>query len=97
MIDDRNFENDFASDEYVRNNIRVRPVSSASKFEDGSTSMHDRNSHYDSDYDEQKYNRDTKNDLDNIRERVRQMYLDYVERRERQLALEAANKEGKRK
>ena len=45
---------------------------------------------------EKKFNRDAQQDLDAMRERVRVMYEDYVEKREIELAREIARKEGKR-
>lgn len=64
FIDDRDFQNDFASDDYVKNNIRVRPVSGLSKFDDGQSSMHmDRLTHNESDLEEQKYKRDLQHDI----------------------------------
>jgi hypothetical protein len=45
---------------------------------------------------EKKFNRDAQQDLDAMRERVRVMYEDYVEKREIEIAREIARKEGKR-
>jgi len=45
---------------------------------------------------EKKFNRDAQQDLDAMRERVRVMYEDYVEKREIEIAKEIARKEGKR-
>lgn len=45
---------------------------------------------------EKKFNRDAQLDLNGMRERVRQMYEDYVEKREIEIARELVRKEGKR-
>jgi hypothetical protein len=45
---------------------------------------------------EKKFNRDAQQDLDAMRERVRVMYEDYVEKREIEIAREIARKEGTR-
>lgn len=37
LIDDRDFVNDFANEDYVMNNIRVRPISGMSKFDDAAS------------------------------------------------------------
>ena len=99
MIDDRDFENDFASDEYVKNNIRVRPTSGVSRVEDGQSSMFalERQTFNESDIEEQKYKRDVQHDISVMRETVRQKHEEYLERREIELAREAAKREGKRK
>ena len=45
---------------------------------------------------EKKFNRDAQQDLDAMRERVRVMYEDYVEKREIEISRDIARKEGKR-
>lgn len=37
LIDERDFQNDFANEDYVMNNIRVRPISGMSKFDDAAS------------------------------------------------------------
>lgn len=39
LIDDRDFQNDFANEDYVMNNIRVRPISGMSNFDDIASSF----------------------------------------------------------
>jgi hypothetical protein len=72
--DANDFVNEFASDDYVKNNIRVRPISGLSRHEESSVA-HGMNLHSaggESDNEDQKYNVDVQHDLEDMRNRIRE-------------------------
>jgi len=73
-IDD--YINEFASDEYVKSNIRVRPVSGLSKIDEQSDArgMTSRNVDGESENEDHKYNVDVQHDLNDMRSRIRDQH-----------------------
>lgn len=82
----------FRNEDYIKQNIRVNAEASvidemASQIRFGES--------VDSGDDEKKYNRDAHHDLQKMRDHVKLMYDNYVERKEREIAEEIARKEGR--